>query len=100
MDAADGSFRREVFLAVQQSLTGHAIDSDRPRVQVTEVVDETPSHYALVLSTTFRVDDGEPATKTFWWTDWEPYADQSAASMAAGLAQLIRIELRELADTS
>ena len=93
----DDAYRREVVALLIPGLIGE-LDAETPSVYIADVSDVTPAEsdeFALVLNVMCQVEgQGEQQTR-FPWREWEEYTDSSPESMAAGLAVLIRTDIRE-----
>jgi hypothetical protein len=100
---ADDFYRREVVTLLTQELIGE-LDDEAPRVDVADVRDVTPTEsdeFVLVLNVVLRIEgrSGERQS-AFPWREWVEYTDSSPESMAAGLAVLVRTDIREELATS
>ena len=98
----ESNYRRRVFSYLSSLMHGE-LDGERPGVFVESLIDETDADLVdsvLALTVLTRID-GRPGVHRFpfRWTEWEAYDDSSAPSMADGLRNLIRADIREELDT-
>jgi hypothetical protein len=93
----DAQYRERVVGLMTTELIGD-LDGDTPKVTIERIVDTTvgSSGSVLRLEVHARVHGRAYESPTvFDWREWEEYTDQSPESMAAGLAVLIRTDIRE-----
>ena len=102
MTVNHGSEYRSAVVSIMAADLVGDLDRDRPRVVVELVVDVTHEHpdYVLWLELhLLRPDRSERWVEGHGWDCWMEYEDQSPESMAAGLAVLVRTDIREEFDT-
>jgi hypothetical protein len=91
-------YRERVVELLAADLIGN-LDEETPRVSIERAVDTTvgsSSGSVLRIDVRARVDGhADERSFVFDYREWEGYTDSSPESMAAGLAVLIRSDIRE-----
>jgi hypothetical protein len=95
----DAEYRGIVVDLLTAQLIGD-LDGETPRVTIERIVDTTSSGSVLRIDVHARVDgQADKSPSVFDWGEWEEYTDQSPESMADGLSNLVRADIREELDT-